>query len=101
APRHALCSLSLHDALPILDLDRSQQTAVDHIMAGESLVVSAPPGTGQTQTAVAAAVGLATKGKRVLVVAENTSTLTEFTNRLARSEEHTSELQSRFDLVCR
>lgn len=71
------------DEVLVVDLDRSQQTAVDHIVAGESLVVSAPPGTGQTQTAVAAAVGLATKGKRVLVVAENTSTLTEFTNRLA------------------
>ena len=71
------------DEVLVVDLDRSQQTAVDHIVAGESLVVSAPPGTGQTQTAVAAAVGLAAEGKRVLVVAENTSTLTEFTNRLA------------------
>lgn len=72
-----------HDEVLVVDLDRSQQTAVDHIVAGESLVVSAPPGTGQTQTAVAAAVGLAAKGKRVLVIAENTSTLTEFSNRLA------------------
>ena len=71
------------DETLVVDLDRSQQTAVDHIVAGESLVVSAPPGTGQTQTAVAAAVGLAAKGKRVLVMAENTSTLTEFANRLA------------------
>src|SRR5699024_3895630 len=57
--------------------------AVDHIVAGDSLVVSAPPGTGQTQTAVAAATGLAKAGKRVLVIAENTSTLTEFSNRLS------------------
>src|SRR5699024_4935746 len=67
----------------VVDLDDSQQRAVDHIVAGESLVVSAPPGTGQTQTAVGAAVGLAQEGKRVLVVAENTSTLSEFSNRLA------------------
>src|SRR5699024_6302800 len=65
----------------VVDLDDSQQRAVDHIVAGESLVVSAPPGTGQTQTAVGAAVGLAQEGKRVLVVAENTSTLSEFSNR--------------------
>ena len=71
------------DEILVTDLDRSQQRAVDHIIAGESLVVSAPPGTGQTQTAVAAAAGLATEGKRVLVIAENTSTLQEFANRLA------------------
>ena len=67
----------------VIDLDASQQRAVDHIVGGDSLVVSAPPGTGQTQTAVGAAVGLAQEGKRVLVVAENTSTLSEFSNRLA------------------
>src|SRR5699024_4650833 len=67
----------------VVDLDDSQQRAVDHIVAGESLVVSAPPGTGQTQTAVGAAVGLAQEGKRVLVVAENTSTLSKFSARLA------------------
>ncbi|OAV59364.1 DUF4011 domain-containing protein [Enteractinococcus helveticum] len=71
------------DEVLVVDLDRSQQQAVDHILAGESLVVSAPPGTGQTQTAVAAAVGLAAQGKRTLVIAEKTSTLTEFSNRLA------------------
>src|SRR5699024_11319063 len=31
----------------------------------------------------------------------NTTSEEEFPNLLARSEEHTSELQSRFDLVCR
>ena len=71
------------DEVLVVDLDQSQQQAVDHILAGESLVVSAPPGTGQTQTAVAAAVGLAAQGKRTLVIAEKTSTLTEFSNRLA------------------
>src|SRR5690625_1507237 len=71
------------DELLVVDQDRPQRSAVDHILAGESLVVSPPPGTGQTQTAVAAAVGLADQGKRVLVIAENTSTLTEFHNRLA------------------
>lgn len=71
------------DELLVVDLDSSQQRAVDHIIAGQSLVVSAPPGTGQTQTAVASAAGLAKAGKRVLVIAENTSTLAEFSNRLA------------------
>src|SRR5699024_788534 len=34
------------DEVLVVDLDASQQRAVDHIVAGESLVVSAPPGTG-------------------------------------------------------
>lgn len=74
------------DEVVVVDLDESQQRAVDHIVAGESLVVSAPPGTGQTQTAVAAAAGLAQAGKRVLVVAENTATLSEFSSRLAGAQ---------------
>ncbi|WBL17803.1 AAA domain-containing protein [Citricoccus sp. NR2] len=72
------------EELLVLDLDPSQQTAVDHILAGRSLVVSAPPGTGETQTAVAAAAGLAAEGKRVLIVAERTATLDDVRRRLER-----------------
>ncbi|MGO1181925.1 MAG: DUF4011 domain-containing protein [Micrococcaceae bacterium] len=72
------------EELLVLDLDPSQQTAVDHILAGRSLVVSAPPGTGETQTAVAAAAGLAAAGQRVLMVAERTATLADVRRRLDR-----------------
>lgn len=66
-----------HETL-ILDADASQQQALDHIAAGEDLVVVTPPGTGQTQTAANAVAQLAGAGKRVLVVAERTATLDDF-----------------------
>ncbi|GAA4770742.1 DUF4011 domain-containing protein [Citricoccus nitrophenolicus] len=66
----------------ILDADPSQQQALDHIAAGHDLVVVAPPGTGQTQTAANAVAQLAGSGKRVLVVAERTATLEDFRRRL-------------------
>ncbi|GAB3194170.1 DUF4011 domain-containing protein [Nesterenkonia suensis] len=66
----------------VLDADPDQQETLDAIETGASLVVSAPPGTGQTQTAINAAAALAWSGKRTLVVAERTSTLEELRNRL-------------------
>src|SRR2546429_3590163 len=69
--------LSLHDALPILKLARSAEEAADiagHIL-GMKLVT---PQTGPAGRIV----------KRVLIEE-------------GRSEEHTSELQSRLHLVCR
>ena len=54
--------------------------------AGSRLWVNTPPGTGQTQTAVNAAAGLAWAGKRVLVIAERTETLTEFSARLSAAK---------------
>ena len=70
----------------VADADSGQQAALDAILSGVSAVVSTPPGTGQTQTAVNAAAGLAWSGKRVLVVAERTDTLTEFTERLSAAK---------------
>nr|WP_225217251.1 DUF4011 domain-containing protein [Arthrobacter pullicola] len=70
------------DELLVLDADSEQQDVLDLIGAGESLVVSAPPGTGQTQTAINAAAALANAGKSVLVVAERRSTLNEFVSGL-------------------
>ncbi|MBG6216469.1 hypothetical protein IWX75_000913 [Arthrobacter sp. CAN_A6] len=66
------------DELLILDADSAQQEVLDQIGAGTSLVVSTPPGTGQTQTALNAAALLASQGKQVLVVAERRGTLNEF-----------------------
>ncbi|WP_147105754.1 DUF4011 domain-containing protein [Nesterenkonia populi] len=70
----------------VADADADQQSALDAILSGASTVVSAPPGTGQTQTAVNAAAGLAWAGRRVLVVAERTDTLSEFSRRLSAAK---------------
>lgn len=68
--------------LLVMDADREQQDVLDLAGAGTSLVVSAPPGTGQTQTAVNAAAALVNAGKSVLVVAERRGTLNEFVSAL-------------------
>ncbi|MFZ3452552.1 DUF4011 domain-containing protein [Arthrobacter sp. 7Tela_A1] len=70
------------DELLVLDADQEQQDVLDLVAAGESLVVSAPPGTGQTQTAINAAAALVNSGKSVLVVAERRGTLNEFVSGL-------------------
>lgn len=67
----------------VADADPHQQAALDAVLAGQSVVISAPAGTGQTQTAINAAAGLAWQGKRVLVIAERTATLEEFKHRLS------------------
>ncbi|NYE95180.1 hypothetical protein FHU41_001401 [Psychromicrobium silvestre] len=67
----------------ILDADAEQQLALDVIRAGESVVISTPPGTGQTQTAMNAIATLVNDGKSVLVVSERRSTLNELAQRFA------------------
>ncbi|GAB3537273.1 hypothetical protein GCM10027403_21070 [Arthrobacter tecti] len=66
----------------ILDADPGQQRVLDAVTAGGSVVVSSPPGTGQTQTALNAAAALAEQGKSVLVVAERRGTLNQFVQEL-------------------
>src|SRR5207247_10930413 len=93
--RAAISPLSLHDALPICRrASRVQVYGVDdrfwrfHHVDG----VSGPSGRDALiSRALAADIGAAA-GSAVLVRVERPS---------ARSEEHTSELQSRVDLVCR
>lgn len=74
------------DEILVLDADASQQEALDLVEAGESVVVSSPPGTGQTQTAINAAAILAGQGKRILVVAERQATALGFAERLEELE---------------
>lgn len=71
------------DELLVADADPDQQKALDAVLSGVSTVISAPPGTGQTQTAINAAAGLAWQGRRVLVVAERAAALEEFKRRLS------------------
>ncbi|AUI49588.1 DUF4011 domain-containing protein [Arthrobacter crystallopoietes] len=70
------------DEFLVLDADPAQQHVLDLVQSGHSVVVSAPPGTGQTQTAINAAATLAFEGKSVLVVAERRTTLNQFAKQL-------------------
>lgn len=63
------------DELLLLDADTDQQYVVDAVRAGDSLVVSTPPGSGQTQTAINAIGALVSEGKSVLVVGERQSSV--------------------------
>lgn len=65
------------DEFLVLDADADQQLVIDAVRAGDSLVVEAPPGTGQTQTAVNALAALVESGRSVLVVAERRASLAE------------------------
>src|SRR5699024_11746455 len=89
--------LSLHDALPIFELDvqftEDRQLVVFH---DDTLDRMTPVkgGVGNTPWPVVSALPLAGSG-------EHAPLFTEVLRTVARSEEHTSELQSRFDIVCR
>lgn len=68
--------------LLLLDADADQQYVVDAARAGESLVVSSPPGTGQTQTALNTIGALVDAGRTVLVVGDRRAGLAEVAGRL-------------------
>src|SRR5204863_5119115 len=85
APTTEIYTLSLHDALPILGW-----SALELGFAGCVLPISAAVGAGLGQT-------LVTKhGPRPVAITAMVALAGGF-----RSEEHTSELQSRRDIVCR
>ena len=54
----------------ILDADSSQNHAINRVLAGESLVIWGPPGTGKSQTIANLIASLIAQGKRVLFVAQ-------------------------------
>src|SRR5699024_12413508 len=80
--------LSLHDALPIYQNDRDRQSLP---RAGDDLRA----GPAQDQTAQLGPFAHPVGRSGV------TQHLVDTAHPFDRSEEHTSELQSRFDLVCR
>src|SRR5438067_3619421 len=88
-------TLSLHDALPILRDERARrrrERAGEHDLRDlEGIAARAPPVIRDDQIA-----GRGQRQSRLLDGDEE-----EERDVLVRSEEHTSELQSRFDLVCR
>ncbi|THJ65538.1 DUF4011 domain-containing protein [Arthrobacter echini] len=71
------------DEILVLDADRAQQDVLDLVAAGVSVAVAAPPGTGQTQTALNIAASSAPGGSMLLLAAERRSTLDELVRDLA------------------
>src|SRR5699024_12422980 len=89
---------SLHDALPIFD-DIDHPVVVANDNAPLQTVIS-----GATDAVAAATARLQEKGfavKALPVACAFHSPVVASAGDRFRSEEHTSELQSRFDLVCR
>src|SRR5699024_12276935 len=84
-PPTEISTLSLHDALPIYVITSPDLADTDKILHAGTAVKDAE---------------VISNGGRVLNVIGKGETLSAARDR-HRSEEHTSELQSRFDLVCR
>src|SRR5699024_12349103 len=95
--RHATTSpftvLSLHDALPILEHLVYTQGVGGSSPSGPTILDVVEPLTWVFSP-------LVERAQQVEAMA-NGSTMRRVASSSSRSEEHTSELQSRFDLVCR
>src|SRR5206468_4959517 len=92
-PPTQISTLSLHDALPISRLDARRAADLRRRMQRHDAVMNALPyyfNYPVAKTAVGAGLHYADLGGN-----------TEIVQKQRRSEEHTSELQSRSDLVCR
>src|SRR5207249_12274317 len=96
-PPPALYTLSLHDALPIL-APKSEATALSRSSSELGRVAAATPSATPMVVDSTSAVAVSNSVARKRV---RTSPSTARFIHNERSEEHTSELQSRFDLVCR
>lgn len=72
------------DEYLVLDADGSQQEAIDRALAGQSLVVIGPPGTGKSQVIANIIATLAAAGRTSLFVAEKRAAIEAVTDRLER-----------------
>jgi very-short-patch-repair endonuclease len=72
----------LADEFLVLDADSSQNYALNAILAGESLVIKGPPGTGKSQTIANLIGSLIARNKRVLFVAEKRAAIDAVLKRL-------------------
>ncbi|MDE2787672.1 MAG: AAA domain-containing protein [Chloroflexota bacterium] len=68
----------------VVDADASQNRAINRVLAGESLVIWGPPGTGKSQTIANLIASLISQGKRVLFVAEKRAAIEVVIARLRR-----------------
>ena len=72
------------DEYLVLDADGSQQDAINRALAGQSLVIIGPPGTGKSQVIANIIAGLAAHGRTALFVAEKRAAIEAVSGRLER-----------------
>ena len=70
----------------MLDADSSQNWAINAVLAGESLIIAGPPGTGKSQTISNLIGSLIARSKRVLFVAEKRAAIDAVLKRLEAQE---------------
>src|SRR5699024_12730204 len=92
-----LSSLSLHDALPILSYSPSTSKQINSLNLVSSVISSSTSIVNSLFPKSVSDISFIDTGLSSNVKAH----LLGASIILSRSEEHTSELQSRFDLVCR
>src|SRR5699024_12107365 len=100
-PPTACCRLSLHDALPIFQETTEESIAetlrwLERCRFAHIRPILTPRFTPSCTDALLEQLGRLAAERGLYVQ----SHLSESTGEVGRSEEHTSELQSRFDLVC-
>ncbi len=66
----------------VLDADSSQRSAIDAVLAGRSLVIHGPPGTGKSQTIANLIAALVARGRKTLFVAEKRAAIDAVLSRL-------------------
>ena len=66
----------------ILPRDSAQENMIKRIVAGESLIIKGPPGTGKTQTIANVVAALLDADKKVLLVSQKAAALTEVYGKL-------------------
>ncbi|TSD95366.1 DUF4011 domain-containing protein [Skermania sp. ID1734] len=76
--------LSPDDEYLVLDADSSQSYVINAAVAGQSMVVSGPPGTGKSQTIANLIATLVAQGQSVLFVAEKRAAISAVLDRLGR-----------------
>jgi very-short-patch-repair endonuclease len=67
----------------VLDADSSQRAAIDAVLAGRSLVIHGPPGTGKSQTIANLIAEMVARGRKVLFVAEKRAAIDAVLSRLS------------------
>jgi very-short-patch-repair endonuclease len=77
---------SPEDDYSVLDADSSQRSAIDTVLAGQSLVIHGPPGTGKSQTIANLIAALVAHGRKVLFVAEKRAAIDAVLSRLVGAE---------------
>lgn len=77
-------TIAADDEFLVHSADSSQQRVIDSALAGQSLVVKGPPGTGKSQTIANLIAGMAATGRTVLFVAEKRAAIEAVTQRLAQ-----------------